>query len=144
MVKSSAISSAVAEDTKKQLYINTIRIETMLEAQAGLEEKIESTSARLGKIEKIGYMIAGAFFLLNAGPGLLNQANTWIHPPADPDPVARGIPHAEGHYGPWPTVAQTPKDVVAAIPVNSTAITTVDARGNKVTYYAMRQGEGPR
>ncbi len=139
-------SIALSDDIKKQIYFNAAKIESLTDDISGLEAKVESTSSRLAKIEKVGYMIAGAFFLFNAGPGILDQANTLMQTRQQPQQQIHGMPHQAGHYGPWEQVEQTsaPAPVPAAVPANSTAIHMINANGNKVTYYAIREGDGPR
>ena len=139
-------SIALSDDVKKQIYFNTAKIESLTEGISGLEAKVESTSSRLAKIEKVGYMIAGAFFLFNAGPGILDQASSLMETRQQQQQPLQGTPQQAGHYGPWAQVAQTsaPAPVPAAVPANSTAIHTIDANGNHITYYAIRAGDGPR
>lgn len=132
-----ANQAAIAEDTKKQIYFNTAKIESLAEGMSGLEAKVESTSSRLAKIEKVGYMIAGAFFLFNAGPGILDQASSLMDARQQTQVQTHGLPQQEGHYGPWAQVAQ-----VSAAPVPTH--TTTDVNGNQITYYAIREGDGPR
>ena len=131
--------AAIAEDTKKQIYFNTAKIESLAEGMSGLEAKVESTSSRLAKIEKVGYMIAGAFFLFNAGPGILDQASSLMESRQQTQVQTHGIPQQEGHYGPWAQVAQ-----VNAAPAPIPTHTTIDVNGNQITYYAIREGDGPR
>ena len=128
--------AAIAEDTKKQIYFNTAKIESLAEGMSGLEAKVESTSSRLAKIEKVGYMIAGAFFLFNAGPGILDQASSLMDARQQTQVQTHGLPQQEGQYGPWAQVNAAP----APIPTH----TTTYANGNQITYYAMREGDGPR